>query len=332
MIRVTQFVRRPGASSFSMERLFEDVRGHLPGDIEVRVCTSRFISRGVFRRLYDSLRAAWHQGQVNHVTGDVHFLTYFLRRRRTLLTIHDCVPLHRTRGLKRWLLWLFWFWLPARRCALISVISEATRRQVLDYGYCDPDSVRVVFDNVSEEFRPLRRRFNTDCPRVLQVGTSPNKNLERHAAALEGINCRFVIIGEVSETQRAALARHSIRYENHVGLSRAEVVEQYEQCDLVLFASTYEGFGLPIVEAQAVGRPVVTSDAWSMPEVAGNAACLVDPYDVESIRAGVRRVVSDFDYREQLIANGFENVARFRPDVVAEQYATLYREIQKNGT
>jgi glycosyltransferase involved in cell wall biosynthesis len=331
MIRITQFMRRPGPACFSMERLFEDVRGHLPADIHVEVCTNRFVSSGVFRRLYDTLRAAWHQREVNHVTGDVHFLTFFLRRRRTLLTIHDCVTLRRTHGLKRWALWFFWFWLPIRRCALVSVISQSTRRQLLDYVDCDPAKLRVVYDNVSEEFRPVPMRFNSGCPCILHVGTKASKNLLRHAAALEGIDCRLIIIGTLTEAERAVLSRHDIRYESHIGLSRAALVEQYKRCDLLLFASTYEGFGLPIVEAQAIGRPVVTADAWSMPEVAGDAACLVDPFDIASIRAGVQRVMSDPDYRAQLIARGFENVARFRADIIAEQYATLYREIQTSN-
>jgi glycosyltransferase involved in cell wall biosynthesis len=329
MIRVTQFMRRPLAGVFSLERLFEDVRSHLPADIQVTVCANRFESRGVFRRVCDALRARRHRNEVNHVTGDVHFLTLLLGRRRTLLTIHDCVSLQRARGVNRWALWLFWYWLPARRCALISVISESTRRQVLDHTHCDPAKVRVIHDCVSTEFQPSPRAFGTDCPRILHVGTKAIKNLDGHAAALEDIECRLVVIGELSEGQRSVLVRHGIRFEEHVALSRAALLEQYRQCDLLLFASTYEGFGLPIVEAQAVGRPVVTGNIWSMPEVAGDAACFVDPFDAASIRAGVQRVISDSAYREQLIARGFENVARFRVSIVAEQYAGLYREIHQ---
>jgi glycosyltransferase involved in cell wall biosynthesis len=84
---------------------------------------------------------------------------------------------------------------------------------------------------------------------------------------------------------------------------------------------------LPIVEGQAVGRPVVTSNCSSMAEVAGDSACLVDPLDVASIRAGVARVCGDADYRAELVRRGFENVKRFSARAVAEQYAALYREV-----
>jgi glycosyltransferase involved in cell wall biosynthesis len=101
----------------------------------------------------------------------------------------------------------------------------------------------------------------------------------------------------------------------------------YAQADMVLFASTYEGFGLPIIEAQATGRPVVTSRVTAMPEVAGEGACLVDPYDVSSIRNGVLRVLDDGSYRDSLVHLGFENVRRFEPSLIASQYARLYEEV-----
>jgi glycosyltransferase involved in cell wall biosynthesis len=96
-----------------------------------------------------------------------------------------------------------------------------------------------------------------------------------------------------------------------------------------MFASLYEGFGLPILEANAVGRPVITSKLYSMPEVGGNAACYVDPYDSADIRAAVSKLIEDSQYRDQLVVNGFRNVERFRPEVVATQYANLYRKLFK---
>lgn len=329
MICVTHYLRRPGYG-YSVERLYEDVRAHLPEDIQVSIFISRFFSRGLFGRLYDIVCAPRYQGDVNHVTGDVHFLTYLLNRRRSVLTILDCVTLERLRGFKRWLFWLFWYWLPEKRCAAITVISEATRRQVLQHLRCDPDKVRVIYCNVSDKFIPVQQQFNASRPRLLQIGTQANKNLERLAAALDGLDCILVIIGHLSHGQIYKLKQHRVCYENHADLSLDALVEQYHRCDVVVFPSTYEGFGLPIVEANAVGRAIVTSNIWSMPEVAGDAACLVDPFNVASIRTGICRVIEDEAYREHLVERGFENVKRFQIEVIAAQYAALYRSVNKD--
>lgn len=327
MIRVTHFLRRPIPGFFSIEHLYADVRAALPGDFAVDVRVSRFPSRGLWRRLFDTLNARRYQGDVNHVLGDVHFLTLLLDPRRTVLTIHDCVALERLTGLRRWVYWLFWLWLPEKRCAAIVVISAATRDQVIGHLRCDPAKVRLIHCHLSGEFQPAPQRFNARKPRFLHIGTTPNKNLEGHVTALRGLACELVVIGVLTSAQRELLDASGLAVESLVDLSREQVVEQYRRCDVLLFASTYEGFGLPIIEAQATGRPVVTSRLWSMPEVAGDAACLVDPFDSESIRAGIDRILQDEIYRERLISLGFENARRFDLATTAARYAELYREV-----
>jgi len=324
---ITHYYRKPITGAHSVERIFSDVRAYLPSDMQVKVCVSPYQSSGVLKRIYSIVHAWFYQGDVNHVTGEVHFLTYLLKRRKTVLTILDCVMMERLQGFRRWIFWFFWLWLPEKRCAVVTVISEATRQQVLNFLHCDLNKVRVIYCNVSDEFKPASKVFNQNCPRILHVGTSPNKNIERLIAALDGLSCKLVIVGHLSDAHKQALVRHRIDCENLVDLSREALVEQYILCDILMFVSTYEGFGLPIVEANAVGRPVLTSNIWSMPEVAGNAACLVDPFNVDEIRVGVLRVMSDVNYREQLVANGFVNVKRFQIESIAKQYSDLYSEI-----
>jgi glycosyltransferase involved in cell wall biosynthesis len=85
----------------------------------------------------------------------------------------------------------------------------------------------------------------------------------------------------------------------------------YNLADLLLFPSLYEGFGLPILEAQACGCPVLTSSVTSCPEVAGNGAHIVDPYSIDEIREGTLKILKDNIYKEQLIQKGLENVKKF---------------------
>jgi len=83
---------------------------------------------------------------------------------------------------------------------------------------------------------------------------------------------------------------------------------------------------MPILEAQATGRVVITSNILSMPEVAGDAACLVDPENIAGIRAGFMKIINDDDYRNHLIERGFENIKRFDPQRIAQQYLSLYQK------
>jgi glycosyltransferase involved in cell wall biosynthesis len=131
----------------------------------------------------------------------------------------------------------------------------------------------------------------------------------------------------MSPEQLKALQESGIRYENLVGLSNEQMLAQYSDCDIVSFPSTFEGFGMPIIEGNLVGRPVIAGNVASMPEVAGDAACLVDPFDVESIRSGFLRVIQDAAYREQLVARGFENAKRFDHTAIAAQYEDVYRKV-----
>ena len=112
------------------------------------------------------------------------------------------------------------------------------------------------------------------------MGTKPNKNLDRIVKALKGIHCKLVVVGALTDEQKKLIVDTGVDLENHVNLDDAAIGRQYQAADVVMFVSTYEGFGLPILEAQAAGRPLITSRRSPMQEVAGPGSCLVDPENV----------------------------------------------------
>jgi len=327
-MRVVQFQRRPNSTNHSIERAFASVRAALPGvTVQRHVC--HFESRGVFKRLYNIIEAALVQEDVNHITGDVHYLALFLHKRRTLLTIHDCRGMLFETGIRKILYHWFWLKIPVSRSALVTVISEQTKQEVLRYTSCAESKIRVVADPVSSGFQPAIKKFDSSKPTFLQVGTGKNKNIERVARALSGIRCKLEIVGRPSPEAEEQLKASAVEYHWAADVPDEEMVEKYRASDAVLFCSTYEGFGMPVIEGNAVGRPVITSDLEPMRSVAGGAACLVDPYNIAAIRAGVLKVIKDGEYRARLVQRGFENAKRFSAEAIARSYMDVYAELMR---
>jgi glycosyltransferase involved in cell wall biosynthesis len=94
-----------------------------------------------------------------------------------------------------------------------------------------------------------------------------------------------------------------------------------------MLCSTLEGFGMPIIEAQAMGRVVITSNVSSMPDVAGKGALLVDPLNINAMQSALEKILSDESLRKQLIEYGFENIKRFDATTVSEMYLELYQSL-----
>jgi len=327
-MKVTFFSRRPMRGNFSIERVFEVVRKNLPKDIGHEVFVPKYISKGFFPRLYDVFEAAFHQGDVNHITGDVHFLSYLLGKNKTVLTIHDCVFLHtKMSKISRAIIKFFWYQMPAKRVAYITTISQFSKKEILSVVNFDPQKIIIIADPLPNGFRYSKKAFNRKEPVILQIGTSVNKNLFNLFAALKGVKCRLNIVGRLNAEHLHALKKNHVRYKNYLNLTDAQIVKKYEECDLVTFVSTYEGFGMPIIEANAVGRAVLTSNIAPMDEVAHGSACLVDPNDILSIREGLLKIISDRHYREELIKSGLKNAKRFDPHIIANQYLRLYKQV-----
>jgi glycosyltransferase involved in cell wall biosynthesis len=165
----------------------------------------------------------------------------------------------------------------------------------------------------------------------LQIGTMPNKNIPGLARAVGGIKCRLRIIGRMTDDQVDVLNENGVDFENAFDLSDDELRNEYQQADIVSFCSLHEGFGLPIIEGQTMGRPVITSDLSPMIETSGRAAYLADPADPESIREGIRKIIDDEAYRNTLVEKGFENSKRYDAAAIAKQYEDLYNEILENS-
>lgn len=326
-MKVLYHKRMPCPTHVSIERLFAEICKHLPADIRVEDAISPRLSQGVLARLQNLRHAGRQSADVHHIIGDVNYLAFALPADQLILTIHDCAALNRLAGIQRRLLKYFWFSGPISRARIVTAVSEVTKQELQRWFGQQADHVRVVPNCVGSEFVRCVKPFPACAPVVLQIGTGWNKNLVRVAEAIQQTGCKLEIVGTPSDPQLQALRSSQIEYKVLGKLTDTELLLAYQRCDVVVFASLYEGFGLPVLEGQATGRPVVTSDRSSMPEVAGEGAALVDPECVPSIRQAILQIVKDQSFREHLIEKGLQNVRKYQPESISAKYAALYREI-----
>jgi len=329
---VSLFFRKlRSTGSFSIEASFDRMIECFPENSELTLnkYTSSYYSNGLIARVLGMLEARKQCNEVNHVTGDVHFYVLAMPGKKTILTVHDCGLMNHPNLLVRFLLKLIWLDFPVRHCRYVTAVSHATKQEIIHYTGCKPDKIIVIPTIITGEFKKYEKAFNEQCPRILHIGLAPNKNFNRHVQAISGLNCEFHIIGKLQSHHRQILENYRIRWSSESNISQQDMQRAYQDSDIVLFASMLEGFGMPILEAQTIGIPVVTSNISSMPEVAGEAACQVDPYDVKSIKEGILKVIENREYRNSIIEKGFKNVKRYQAKSVAQQYENLYKKVLK---
>lgn len=322
------FIERKKSLAVSIEKVFLQVAGSLSKenfDSCFRQLKYPNDLPGTFKNLLTFKKP---EADLYHITGHVHYMALVLPRKNTILTVHDVGILHLRSGLKRFILKKLLFDLPVRKLKYITAVSEATKKDIVFYTNCNEKKIRVIENPLQEHFYATEKKnFNRREPTLLQIGTTRNKNLSNLIEALEKIKCRLKIVGELNVETLNLLKEKRINYENKSNLDNEAMRKEYEEADIITFCSTFEGFGLPIIEAQAMLTPVITSNLSPMREVAGEGAALVDPFDSEKIKNGILRIINDKDYRKTLVIKGTENVKKYRPENIAVLYEKFYREI-----
>lgn len=322
------YVERKPSLFVSIEKVFRQIASSLSGDRFDTKFQQVPYGNNLLGVLKNLLFFDPESTDIYHITGHVHYLALVLPPKQTALTIHDLRFLNDRTGIRRFVLKKLYFDWPLRRLRYVTAISEATRNEILKHAPHAAEKVRVIENPLGPQFIASdTKEFNADDPLILQIGTMENKNVPNLIRALEGIKCRLRIIGPLDDKISAELDRTKIAYETDEHVDDGGMLAAYREADIIAFCSTYEGFGLPIIEGQAMRKPVVTSSISPMLEVSGMVAELIDPYDFESIRAGINRIIADKEHRTRMIKLGVENAKRYEAKAIAEKYEALYDEM-----
>lgn len=265
-----------------------------------------------------------HKYDVIHITGHVNYLLYILHNYNTVITVHDlgfytCF----SSGLKKKLLYLFFVY-PLRYARYVTYISDKSYEEANGLISIPKERQGVIYNSVDSSFIFTPKKINREHPVILHIGTKVNKNLPRVIEAVSTIPCTLHIIGPVSQELQQKIYDYGIHAKIECDISDAEIIKAYTECDVICFPSLYEGFGMPIIEGQAIGRPVVTSDLLPMNRIAGRGAVLVNPESVSSIRNGI---IAALENSDNLVNEGRENVMRFSLNNIVEDYRCVYSSL-----
>ena len=270
---------------------------------------------------------------------------------QSVVTIHDCIHLMFPQYLPNKMALAYArtsIGLAARRATRVMTVSESSKRDILRFVDTQPEKIDVIYNAYDERFAiepreedvaRVRERYQLHDPFVLYAGNvKPHKNLERlidafHLVRKQGLdNLKLVLIGdEISKYTALRRAVHQYQLRTHVRflgyLPEETLAVMYRLAGVFVFPSLYEGFGLPPLEAMASGTPVVTSNVSSLPEVAGDAAVLVDPYEPRAIADGITRVLTDETLRGDLRRKGLARAGQFSWEQSMQRVHDIYREV-----
>lgn len=320
------YIYRNSQMGFSIGKVFRPIEREMKKYAEVdslELPCADYKLRSLWKNI-QRVRVALRNKQYDavHITGSEHYLVPFLFNTKVVLTVHDLGSIIQTQGFIRSLVKQILFVNTLKWANCITFISEATKKEAESRVMLKGKDVRVIPNPVDDRFTfsttPQERKKSV----VLHIGTRWNKNLHRSIQALEKLPIHLRIIGKLSKEDIEYLNRYEIDYSVACDLSDEEIMKEYQACNIVNFPSLYEGFGMPIIEGQAIGRVVVTSHLSPMQEIAGDGAILVNPIDITSLRKGYKEALRN---SQPYIDRGKKNIKRFDLNYIVKKYLECYQ-------
>ena len=305
-----------------------------------KVETRRYLS---LKEAYRLARLIGRQGGIVHLPNQDFARYAIFLHSPFIVTVHDLIRSRfgfsgETLSERIWLKLDIHY---IKRASHIIAVSQNTRKDLIKYLKIPDGKMSVIYNGIDHSiFKPYEVKI-FDSPYILYVGSErPRKNLSRLFEAFAQLKGEFpelklVKVGAAGRSEE--YRRNVMRKLDSLGITRdvifvdpaseLDLAHYYSSASLLAYPSLYEGFGLPPLEAMACGCPVVTSDTSSMPEVAGKAAIMVDPYDVDALAQAMKQVLIDDKLRDNMVGKGLEQAKGFSWEETARKTQEVYNKV-----
>ncbi len=287
------------------------------------------------------------QGDVNHIIdhGYGHLL-HSLCKERSIVTFHDSV-VNKLDGISwRTRLSVRYSFLALRKAARIITDSKLSRNDFLNLVDFPEEKVQIIYPGVDSAFQilpdrmELKKRYNLPSAFILHVGNNlPYMNVDSVLLTLEhsvkqGLDISLVKVGDhLTKKQEAFLDKANLK-SRVIQLGKVpleHLVAIYNCAELLIYPVLYAGFGLPPLEAMACGTPVICSNRGSLPEIAGDAALMVDPEDPVKIAESIALLLTDSKLQESFRAKGLKQANLYSWDKTAAEVLAVYRNVHQEN-
>lgn len=257
-------------------------------------------------------------------------LDHFLLKGKKINVIHDLAYFEKNLNAYPFLDTVFmktFIGISCKKSDKVLAVSNSTKKDIMKRFKIPESKIKVIYEGVESTFKVIKnknvlketlKKYNIQKPFLFYSGSvTPRKNLKRVVEAFKIIQKNFdldlVITGGVNwkSKEEFKLINQNKRIKMLGHIPEKELVHLYNSAEIYLYPSLYEGFGLPILEAQACGCPVITSNITSMPEVAGRGALLINPYNADEIANAIRKIMTNKKFKKNLVQEGFKNVKNF---------------------
>ena len=316
--QVVLIYRKPIKNQHSIELIFS----------ELEVVDHYTLRGNYFKPLKVLKEILYLRKQYNrfHITGDIHWVHLFLIGKVVSHTYHDFNHYEQMTGFKKFIYFLFWIFIPMLFAYRLVYISPYTQSKC-PLKFLSKHKEQVIPNTLRKGLENAKKTYNLDTVdkfKILAFNTGLNKNISTLITVLNSMNdlsFELHIVGGKSVWE----VKNNIKVKYYQNLLDNELSNLYRLNDLLWFVSLKEGFGMPIIEAQAHSLPVLSSFGSSMNWVGGDGAYYIkNPFDINEIEKALKRLIESTELRGELVVSGLKNIQRFRNSEFVSAYMKLF--------